>query len=320
MGENPHPLPEPTGPAEASGGRGPILVVGGTGMLGRQVVSELLRRGKQVRALVRPGSDPAKLEAAGAGIARGDMMDPDSLNHAMAGVDAVVTSAAGYTRHRKGDSPEIDRVGNANLAEAAARAGVRRFVLTSILTCDQTPQVPHFWHKKLMEDRLEELGVPFVALRPGAFLDQVMRFGGDPVVKGRLSWFGSARTPLTFVLTPDLAGYLAEAVDAPGVEGQRIDIGWDRALGMQEVADIAGRLTGREIKVRSVPVPILKAAGLVLGPVNPMVKDMATMISWFQTGRYVADTSRQREVFGPPPTAEDAIRRLIGILGHPVRG
>lgn len=75
-------------------------------------------------------------------IARGDMMDPESLDRAMAGVDAVVTSSAGYTRHRKGDSPEIDRVGNANLAGAAARAGVRRFVLTSILTCDQTPQVP----------------------------------------------------------------------------------------------------------------------------------------------------------------------------------
>lgn len=319
MSDGAHPGPDPANAATESGRRGPTLVVGGTGMLGSQVVSELMRRGKQVRALVRPGSDAARLEAAGADIARGDMMDPDSLNRAMAGVDAVVTSAAGYTRHRKGDSPEIDRVGNSNLAEAAAREGVRRFVLTSILTCDQTPQVPHFWHKKLTEDRLEQLGVPFVALRPGAFLDQVARFGGDPVAKGRLSWFGSASTPLTFVLTPDLAGYLADAVDAPGVEGQRIDIGWDRPLGMQAVADIAGRLTGREIKVRSVPAAVLKAAGFLMGPVSPMARDMSTMISWFQTGRYVADTSRQREVFGPPPTAEDAIRRLIGILGHPVR-
>lgn len=291
-------------------------MVGGTGMLGSQVAAELLARGKQVRALVRPGSDASKLEAAGAVIARGDMMDPESLDRAMAGVDAVVTSSAGYTRHRKGDSPEIDRVGNANLAGAAARAGVRRFVLTSILTCDQTPQVPHFWHKKLMEDRLQELGVPFVALRPGAFLDQVTRFGGDPVAKGKLMWFGSPRTPLTFVLTPDLARYLAEAVDAPGVEGQRIDIGWDRPVGMQDVAAMAGRMTGSRIRVRSVPMPVLRAAAALLGRFNPMVKDMAAMISWFQTGRYVADTGRQREVFGPPPTAEEAVGRLVEILGH----
>lgn len=314
------PHPDPAAPAREPDGPGPVLVVGGTGMLGGQVATALLARGKQVRALVRPGSDASRLEAAGVDIARGDMMDPDSLDRAMAGVDAVITSAAGYTRHRKGDSPVTDTVGNSNLAEAASRSGVRRFVLTSILTCDQTPDVPHFWHKKLMEDRLQELGVPFVALRPGAFLDQVTRFGGDPIAKRRLIWMGSPRVPTTFVLTPDLAGYLAEAVDAPGVEGQRIDIGWDRPLAMQDVADIAGRLAGVPLRVRSTPMPVLRAAALILGRFNPMVSDLTAMIRWFQTGRYVADTTRQREVFGAPPTAEDAIRRLIGILGHPVRG
>ncbi len=300
-------------------GEGPVLVVGGTGMLGGQVVTELLNRGKQVRALVRSGSDASRLESAGVEVARGDMMDPESLRRAMAGVDAVVTTAAGYTRHRKGDTPETDTVGNANLAEAAKRAGVRRFVLTSILTCDQTPRVPHFWHKRLMEDRLQALDVPFVALRPGAFLDQVTRFGGDPVSKHKVMWLGSAGIPLTFALTPDVAGYLAAAVDAPGVEGQRIDIGWDRPIAMQEFADLAEQLTGEEVRVRPVPLRVLRMAGTLLGPVNPMAKDTAAMIAWFQTGRYVADTTRQREVFGTPPTAEDAVRRLVTSLGHAVR-
>src|SRR5919106_1271929 len=158
---------------------GPVLVVGGTGFLGSQVVTELLARGKPVRALVRPASDAKNLERAGVEIARGDMMDPASLLRAMDGADAVVSTAAGYTRHSKGDTDEIDKAGNRNLADAASQAGVRRFVLTSILTCDQTPQVLHFWHKKLAEDRLEELGVPFVSLRPGAFLDMITRLG-DP--------------------------------------------------------------------------------------------------------------------------------------------
>ena len=121
----------------------PVLVVGSTGMLGSQVATELLKRGRQVRALVRPGSDASALEAAGVEIARGDMMDPWSLLRALEGIDAVITSAAGYTRHRKGDTPKTDTVGNINLVEAASRSGVRRFVLTSILTCDQTSKVPH---------------------------------------------------------------------------------------------------------------------------------------------------------------------------------
>ncbi len=284
---------------------GPVLVVGGTGMLGSQVVSKLLKGGKQVRALVRPGSDASRLEELGATIARGDMMDPESLGHAMDGIDAVVTSAAGYTHHRESDSPVIDTVGNSNLVDAASRAGIRRFVLTSILTCDQTPDVPHFWHKKLTEDRLEELGVPFVALRPGAFLEQITRFG-DPFSEGRLTSFGSPNVPLTYVLASDLAGYLAAAVDASGVEGQRIDIGWDRPVSMQDIADISARMLGREIQLVVSPI----------SPVNPMAKDLGAMIDWFGTGRYVADTSRQREVFGPPPTAEDAVARLLISLGH----
>ena len=146
---------------------------------------------------------------------RGDMMDPASLLKAMDGADAVISTAAGYTRHSKGDTDEIDTIGNRNLADAASQVGVRRFVLTSILTCDQTPQVPHFWHKKLAEDRLEELGVPFVSLRPGAFLDLITQMRGDPFAKRRLMWFGSPTIPVSFVLTQDLAGYLADAVDAP---------------------------------------------------------------------------------------------------------
>jgi hypothetical protein len=47
-----------------------------------------------------------------------------------------------------------------------------------------------------------------------------------------------------------------------------------------------------------------------------MVKDMNSMLVSFKTGKYVADTSRQAEVFGPPPTAEDAVGGgLLGVWG-----
>ncbi|MER7789665.1 SDR family oxidoreductase [Streptomyces sp. NPDC097640] len=297
---------------------GPVLVVGGTGALGGQVVDALLARGKQVRALVRPGSDAGRLTAAGVTIARGDMLDPESLLTAFDGVDAAITTAAGYTRHSKGDTADTDVIGNRNLADAAADAGIRRFVLTSILTCDETPNVPHFWHKKLAEDRLEERGVPFVALRPGAFLDQVTQIGGDAFAKHRINWFGSDRTTLTFVNTSDLAQYLAAAVDVDSAAGERIDIGWDRPVSMREIADIAGRLLKERIKVRSVPAGLLRTVGLLIGRFAPLAKDMAAMVDWFETGRYVADTSRQEVLFGPVPTAEDAVARLLTGLGHTI--
>ncbi|MBY6683035.1 SDR family oxidoreductase [Rhodococcus sp. BP-316] len=287
----------------------PVLVVGATGNLGGQVVDALLDIGKPVRALVRPTTDAGKLESLGVEIARGDMLDVDSLVTAMTGADAVITTAAGYTRGGK-NADDIDTIGNANLAEAAHRSGIRKFVLTSILTSDRTPDVPHFWHKKLAEDRLESLGVPFVALRPGAFLDQIATMGGDPISKGRFLWVGNANTPLTFVLIADLARYLAAAVDADTEVGERIDVGWDRPVGAREAALLLSDATGQDISVRAIPAPLVRAAGTVTSRFVPIIKDMAAMFSWFDTGNYVADITRQTELFGPAPTAEDATLRL----------
>ncbi|WP_043667198.1 SDR family oxidoreductase [Streptomyces xylophagus] len=291
----------------------PVLVVGATGSLGSKVVDELLKRGKNVRALVRPATDAGRLESRGVQIARGDMLDVDSLVAAMTGADAVITTAAGYTRGGK-NAHDIDTLGNANLAEAAHRTGIRRFVLTSILTSDQTPDVPHFWHKKLAEDKLEQLGVPFVALRPGAFLDQVATMAGNPLDKGRLIWMSKATVPLTFVRTSDLAAYLAAAVDAEAEAGERIDIGWDRPVTMREVADVMGHRAGKKIKVWTVPSVVVRAAGAVVGRFNPVVKDMAAMFGWFDTGRYVADPRRQEQLFGPVPTAEHALAQFTDEL------
>ncbi|TMR93069.1 SDR family oxidoreductase [Nonomuraea basaltis] len=292
----------------------PVLVVGATGSLGGKVVDELLKRGKNVRALVRPTSDADRLESRGVEIARGDMLDLDSLVAAMNGADAVITTAAGYTRGGK-NAHDIDTVGNANLAEAAHRTGIRRFVLTSILTSDQTPDVPHFWHKKLAEDKLEQLGVPFLALRPGAFLDQIASMAGDPIDKGRLIWIGKTTVPLTFVRTSDLAAYLAAAVDAEADDGERINIGWDRPVSMREVADLMGSRAGKKIKVWAVPSAVARAAGAVAGRFMPLIKDMAAMFRWFDTGRYIADPRRQEQLFGSVPTAEDVLARYSDELG-----
>ncbi|MFJ6456328.1 SDR family oxidoreductase [Paenarthrobacter sp. NPDC091669] len=293
----------------------PVLVIGATGFLGGQVVDELLKRGKKVRALLRPKSNAAKVEAKGVEIVRGDMLDTASLIEAMTGVSAVVSTAAGYTRNDK-NAQAIDTFGNSNLAVAAKYAGVPRFVLISIVTSDQTPQIPHFWNKKLAEDKFRELGVPFVALRPGAFFDQAVGMGGDPFAKGRFVWLGSKDARLTFVLASDVARYLAEAVDADIVEGEHIDVGWSRPVSIQDAADIAGQRAGRQIKVMSIPAGAIVGLGKVTSKVLPLVGDMASMVAWFETGKYVADTTRQEQVFGPPPTPEDAIARVASRYGH----
>jgi uncharacterized protein YbjT (DUF2867 family) len=288
-----------------------VLVIGGTGMLGSQVVHRLIARGKRVRALVRPTSQTEKLLAAGVELAAGDLLAPETLLRALDGVDAVVTSAAGYTRHTEGDTIETDGTGNLNLVDAAAEVGVRRFVLTSILNCHETPDVPHFWAKKLAEDALAERGVPFVALRPGAFVDMFGMWGGDGFAAGRVAWTGDSTVRQTFVYTPDLAEYLAAAVDADVNAGERIDIGWDRPLSAKEVAAIAGEILGHDLELMEIDPAQMRRPGMS----DEAMKDLMAMFDYFRTGRYVADTRRQAKVFGPVPVAEETIRRRLAALG-----
>jgi uncharacterized protein YbjT (DUF2867 family) len=293
-----------------------VLVAGATGDLGGRAVDALLARGKRVRALVREGSDATRLQAKGVDVARGDLMQPATLERAMSGVGAVVTTAAGYTRRKKGDSLKTDDIGNRNLIAAAKGAGVSRFVFTSILTCDLAPDVPHFWQKKLVEDELEKSGVPFVSIRPGAFLGgNGSRFFAKGLARGKLMTFGSATARWSWAHPDDVARALALAVDDPRAVGRRIDVGCDRAVSMTELADVLGKHLGRGVRPSGAVARVFKVAGAVAGPFVPWIKDMAAMGRYFETGKYVADTTLQAELFGPVPTVESAARRMISDAG-----
>jgi len=109
-----------------------VFVTGGTGYLGRPMIAELLRRGHQVRALVRPGSE-AKLPA-GCQTILGDALDGTSYAEEIAPADTFVQlvgvshpSPAKAEQFRK-----IDLISAAGAIKAAANAGIQHFVYLSV--------------------------------------------------------------------------------------------------------------------------------------------------------------------------------------------
>ena len=286
-----------------------VLVVGGTGFLGRQVVARLQGDGKRVRALVRPGSEAGALEQAGVEVVRGDMLQPSSLSGAFAGADAVITSAIGYTKRRKTDSGDTDLEGNRNLADAAKQAGVRRFVLTGILKSDVARDVPHFWNKTLTEQYLAEQSVPYVSLRPGAFFDQIMDSSPGGARNGRLVSLWPADVPIGWVLSSDVAAALARLVDADVPAASHLELGWTRPLDMTEAARLVGDALGRKVRLTKLPWGLVHGLGGLVGKRNAQVADMTAMFGFFASGRYVPDTGPAGELLGGVPTPEVAIRR-----------
>ena len=137
-----------------------ILVTGASGTIGHQVVEQLLARGASVRALVR---DPARADfPAGVSVAKGDLMDPDSLRQAFSGVSAFFLLNA----------VTPDEFTQALIALNVAReAGVDRVVYLSVIHSDRFVNVPHFAGKFGVERMLGQMGFSATVLRPAYFMN-----------------------------------------------------------------------------------------------------------------------------------------------------
>ncbi|MER5777570.1 NAD-dependent epimerase/dehydratase family protein [Streptomyces sp. NPDC002039] len=110
-----------------------ILITGATGFLGGHLVDACLREGHHVRALVREGSDTARLGSLpGVELAVGDLTDEDSLRAAAADRDTVLHSAARVVDHgSRAQFHEANVAGTRRLMDAARAAGAGRFVFVS---------------------------------------------------------------------------------------------------------------------------------------------------------------------------------------------
>ncbi|MFQ5724562.1 MAG: SDR family oxidoreductase [Terriglobia bacterium] len=110
-----------------------VLVTGGTGFLGANLVHHLVARGDQVRVLKRPRTAPDILQGLPVELVEGDVTDFDSLLRASQGVEGIYHVAAliTYWRPRRQRQHRVNVEGTRNVAEAALRNRVRRVVHTS---------------------------------------------------------------------------------------------------------------------------------------------------------------------------------------------
>jgi len=156
-----------------------ILVTGSTGTVGRQVVEQLVKRGADVRALVR---DPSKAGfPAGVGVVQGDMLDVDSLRSAFSGVSTLFLLNAVVP----------DEFTQALIALNAAReAGIERIVYLSVMHSDSYVNVPHFAGKFGVERMIEQMGLSATILRPAYFMSN------DLTIKDVVTGYGVYPMPI----------------------------------------------------------------------------------------------------------------------------
>lgn len=112
----------------------PILITGATGLLGNNVVRQLLEGGQSVRAFVRERSDMRPLEGLNVEVVRGDVCDPGAVHRACEGTSCVIHSA-GFVqlgRSRLGEHRAVNVEGTRNVAQAARRANGRMIHVSTV--------------------------------------------------------------------------------------------------------------------------------------------------------------------------------------------
>jgi uncharacterized protein YbjT (DUF2867 family) len=137
-----------------------ILVTGATGRVGSQVAQQLVKRGANVRVLVR---DPAKATfPAGVDVVQGDLLNIDALRTAFTGVSTLFLLNA----------VAADEFTQALITLNVAReSGVERVVYLSVIHSDRFVNVPHFAVKQGAERMIEQMGFSATILRPAYFID-----------------------------------------------------------------------------------------------------------------------------------------------------
>lgn len=209
-----------------------ILVVGATGVLGRQVVPRLIEREHAVRAVVRRPEQGPALEAAGAEVVQGDILDRDSLTRAAIGCEAAMHLATAIPRGPGGDWSRNDRIrreGTANLLAAAVAQGVRRYIQQSIvmlygdtgstLVDESTPLQPRpgIQSSADMEAFVRQSGLEWCILRgalfyeAGAGLEDEWR---QAAPRGELILPGDGSDRISLIHTVDMARAVVAAVES----------------------------------------------------------------------------------------------------------
>jgi uncharacterized protein YbjT (DUF2867 family) len=215
-----------------------IVVVGGTGRVGRQVAAQLMERDLTVKVVTR-GLHPAEAPP-GAQVARADLADPTSLEPHLAGAQALFLLWP-FT------SPEMTAGLAPKVAEIAARHAGRIVYLSAQAAADQPGS---FW--ALVERAIEESGASWTFLRPTGFAANTVMWADQIRSGDAVRWpFGAAARAL--IDERDIAAVAVRALTGYGHAGARYVLSGPAVLTQAEQLAAIGQAIGRKLHWEELP-------------------------------------------------------------------
>jgi len=229
-----------------------ILIVGGTGTLGRQIVKQALDEGYQVKCLVRDFRRGSFLKDWGAELIYGDLSIPETVPPTLKGVRVVIDcatirSSSSYT------SEIIDWRGKLALIEASKLAGITKYVYFSILNASKNRSIPLLDLKLKLEQKLEQSQIDYTIFQCSGFFQGLISQYAIPLLDNQTIWLPSNSAPTAYLDAQDAAKAVVKSLNNTESDNKTVSLIGEKFWTSQEIITLCERLSGKTAKISYIP-------------------------------------------------------------------
>ncbi len=258
--------------------KGLVTLFGGSGFIGRYAARTLVKAGYRVRVAVRRPHLAGDVRLAGApgwvDIVQANVRHKGSVEAAIQDADAVVNLVGLLYEKGPQNFEATQRDGAINVAQACAKAGIKRFVHLSAIGADLAADADYAETKGEAEAAIHEILPDATILRPSVvfgpeddFLNRFAALASHPIstIAPFLPAIGGGATKIQPVYAGDVAEAIANAVQSEKTGGKIYELGGPTVYSFSELYDFIGKTIDRKRYALPLPFFIAKPLGLAFG-------------------------------------------------------
>lgn len=234
-----------------------LLIIGGTGTLGRQVVLQALTKGYQVRCMVRNFRKANFLKEWGVELVYGDLTRPETIPPCLKGITAVIDVST--SRANESDSlKKVDWFGKLYLIEAIEIASIKRFIFFSAQNVEQFNTIPLMKLKYGIERKLKKSTIPYTIFRLTGFYQGLIEQYAIPILENLPIWVTNENRNISYMDTQDIAKFCLRSLQIPQTVNQIFFLRGLKGWISSEIINLCEQLTDQDAKVQRIPLSLLK--------------------------------------------------------------